>query len=432
MSGSVFKRCSCRPSDLPVDAKTGKPRTCAKQHGSWWFHTRAEMDPVKGRAKRISRGGYRTKRDAEAALAEVTTQIRSGTWTDDQGVTVAAWLDTWLSRKHANGLRPATVRVYRQHIDDYLKPVLGPLRLRDLRPGHVADMLDRLQGKPRAGGHNLSPNTLTRVHACLRSALGTAVKMRLVAYNAARDVELPKVTKKRVKPWQPAELGAFLDAVQTDRLGALFETVAASGMRRGEACGLRWDDLDPTAGVITVRQQLTERSGDDSVCPYFERNHQGLGFATPKTDSGEYRKIELDQVTAGVLLHHQVQQGLEKMAWGEAYSDHGLVFCREDGNPLSPSSVTGLFHRLTDGVRMPDGPKLRRVRLHDLRHGQASLMLAAGVDMNIISKRLGHARSSFTADTYAHMLDGVGRDAAEKAAALVPRRSVPNPRISKA
>jgi integrase len=276
MSGSVFKRCSCKPSDLPVDVKTGKPRTCSKQHGSWWFHTRAETDPVTGKAKRVARGGYRTKRDAEAALAEITTKIRSGTWTDDEGVTVAAWLDSWLQRKEANGLRPATVRVYRQHINDYLKPGLGSIRLRDLRPGHVADMLDRLQTHSGSGGHQLSANTVTRVHACLRSALGTAVKMRLVAFNAARDVELPKVNRKRVKPWQPAELGAFLDAVQGDRLGALFETVAASGMRRGEVCGLRWEDLDPVSGVITVKQQLTERSGDDSVCPFAETTIKGF------------------------------------------------------------------------------------------------------------------------------------------------------------
>lgn len=426
MSGSVFKRCSCRPADLPIDARTGKPRTCAKQHGSWWFTTRAETNPVTGQRKRVARGGFRTKRDAETALAEVTIQVRTGTWTDDNGVTVAAWLGSWLERKEKIGLRPATIRVYRQHINDYLTPSLGSLRLRDLRPGHVADLLDKLQAGSGTGGHTLSASTVTRVHACLRSALSTAVKMRLVSFNAARDVELPKVVRRRVKPWQPDELGAFLDAVQSDRLAALFEAVAASGMRRGEVCGLRWDDLDAEAGAIIVRQQLTERSGDDSICPFCELNHQGLRFAAPKTESGEYRKIELDQVTAGVLLHHQVQQGLEKMAWGGAYSDHGLVFCKEDGAPLSPGNVTELFHRLTDAVRMPDGSKLRRVRLHDLRHGQASLMLAAGVDMNIISKRLGHARSSFTADTYAHMLDGVGRDAAEKAAALIPRRSREN------
>lgn len=422
MSGSVFKRCPCRTADLPLDSRRGRPRACSKQHGSWWFHTRAGTDPITGKAKRIARGGYRSKREAEAALAEVTVQVRSGIWTDDGGITVAAWLDSWLVRKAANGLRPATVKIYRQHVADYLQPHLGPIRLRDLRPGHVADMLDKLQSGTGAGGRQLSPSTVTRIHACLRSALGTAVKMRIVVFNAARDVELPKVPRNRVKPWQPAELGAFLDAVQSDRLGALFETVASSGMRRGEACGLRWEDLDPEAGEITVRQQLTQRSGDDSVCPYCGSNHQGLAFATPKTDSGEYRKIELDQTTSGVLLHHQVQQGVEKSAWGQAYVDHGLVFCREDGNPLSPGEVTELFHRLTDKVQLPNGSSLRRVRLHDLRHGQASLMLAAGVDMNVISKRLGHTRSSFTADTYAHMLDGVGREAAEKAAALVPRR----------
>lgn len=417
MSGSVFKRCPCRKADLPVDGRTGKAKSCAKGHGSWWFNVAADRDPITRKRQQIARGGYRTKRDAETALADVVTQIRSGVYTDDKGTTVAAWLDTWLARKDKNGLRPATVKVYRQHIDDYLKPNLGALRLRDLRPGHVADLLDKLQAGTGKGGKTLSTNTVTRVHACLRSALSTAVKMRLATFNAARDVELPKVARKRVKPWQPAELGAFLDSIQGDRLAALFETVAASGMRRGEVCGLRWDDVDAAEGVITVRQQLTERAGDNSACQYCGVNHKGLRFATPKTDSGEYRKVELDQVTSGILLHHQISQGLEQEQWGEAYISHGLVFCREDGNPLSPGMVSDLFHRLSDRAG------LRRVRLHDLRHGSASLMLAAGVSMDIISKRLGHSRSSFTADTYAHMLEGVGRDAAEKAAALIPRRA---------
>lgn len=430
MSGSVFKRCICKKADL-IDPKTGKQRTCAKSHGSWWFNVLADRDPVTMKRKQVARGGFRTKKDAETALADIVTQIRTGIYTDDKGTTTGEWLDTWLTRKEANGLRPATVKIYRQHIEDYLKPSLGDLRLRDLRPGHVADLLDSLQSGTGKSGKNLSSNTITRVHACLRSSLGTAVKMRLVTFNAARDVELPKVTRQRVKPWQPEELGAFLDAVQTDRLAALFETVAASGMRRGEACGLRWQDIDAANGIITVRQQLTERAGDNSLCTICGDNHKGLQFAAPKTESGDFRVIELDQVTAGVLLHHQINQGIEKEMWGPAFVDHDLVFCHEDGNPLSPGWVTDHFQRLTVKIKVPvdwknpDGDKkaLRQIRLHDLRHGQASLMLAAGVDMNIISKRLGHSRSSFTADTYAHMLEGVGRDAAEKAAALIPRRS---------
>lgn len=430
MSGSVFKRCTCKKSELPLDARTGKPKTCTKPHGSWWLNVLADRDPATNKRKQVARGGFKSKRDAETALADLVTQMRSGTWTDDKGTTVAAWLDVWLERKEKNGLRPASVSVYRQHIQDYLKPNLGSLRLRDLRPGHVADMLDRLQDAEGKKGTKLSPNSITRIHACLRSALSTAVKMRLVTYNAARDVELPKVTRKRVRPWQPNELGAFLDSIQTDRLAALYETIAASGMRRGEACGLRWEDIDAATGVITVHQQLTEHAGYPGDCSLCGGAHRGVRFATPKTESGEYRKIELDQVTAGVLLHHQVSQGLERERWGEAYADHGLVFAHEDGNPLYPGWVTDHFQWLTERIRVPadwsnpmgDQVPLRRVRLHDLRHGQASLMLAAGVDMNIISKRLGHSRSSFTADTYAHMLDGVGRDAAEKAAALIPRR----------
>jgi integrase len=291
MKGSVFKRCQCTKAELGVDPNTGKPKTCRKRHGSWALMLDVGIDPVTKKRKQLQRSGFATAKEAEETLAELATNVTAGTWTDDKGTTVASWLDTWLKRKEANGLRPATVKIYRQHIDDYLVPSLGALRLRDLRPGHVASLLEKLQAEKGKSGRALSTSTVTRVHACLRSALSTAVKMRLVTFNAARDVELPKVSRARVKPWQPAELGAFLDSVQGDRLASLFEVVAASGMRRGDICGLRWSDIDLKRGVITVRQQLTERAGDNSVCGQCQENHKGLRFATPKTESGEYRKI---------------------------------------------------------------------------------------------------------------------------------------------
>ena len=117
----------------------------------------------------------------------------------------------------------------------------------------------------------------------------------------------------------------------------------------------------------------------------------------------------------GALLSHQLRQQGERDAWGDAYADHGLVFAREDGNPLRPDDVTKLFGSLVDAAG------LRRIRLHDLRHGQASLMLAAGIDMAIVSKRLGHSTITITSDTYSHLLGGVGRDAADRASALIPR-----------
>lgn len=140
---------------------------------------------------------------------------------------------------------------------------------------------------------------------------------------------------------------------------------------------------------------------------------------------------EVREVVGGAVQHlHGVVLGAERDVWGPAYADHGLVFCQEDGTPLRPERADRMFHRLTDKVMVPkdrerpDSPlvPLRRVRLHDLRHGQASMIPAAGVDMNVVSRRLGHSRSSFTADVYNHLLEGVGRDAAERAAGWIPRR----------
>ena len=185
--------------------------------------------------------------------------------------------------------------------------------------------------------------------------------------------------------------------------------------------GLRWDDITirtvggETRGHITVRQQVVEVDGSGVVCPFCGGEHRGYRFGPPKTASGEARRVDLDANTVGVLLAQQLAQQTEREVWGDAYNEHGLVFAREDGSPVPPGDVTAAFYRLTDAAG------LRRVRLHDLRHGQASLMLAAGISIAVVSKRLGHSSISSTSDTYSHLLEGVGQHAAEAAADLVPR-----------
>jgi integrase len=131
-----------------------------------------------------------------------------------------------------------------------------------------------------------------------------------------------------------------------------------------------------------------------------------VSFQPPKTASGA-RRIELEAHTTGVLLDQLLRQDGDREAWGEAYIDHGLVFARANGEPLSPNLVTKRFGELCASA------DVRKVRLHDLRHGAASLRLAAGVDIGIVSKILGHSTIGITADTYSHLLEGVGREAAE-------------------
>jgi integrase len=176
-------------------------------------------------------------------------------------------------------------------------------------------------------------------------------------------------------------------------------------------------------GVLVVRQQLVQVT-TRQACPSCGAVHKGHTFGRPKTSSGEERVVELDGGTVGALLAWQLRQEAERAEWREGYADHDLVFCREDGNPLDLAAVTKKFAELIDAVEPDDddGRKLRRIRVHDLRHGAASLLLASGADMALVSKRLGHSSISITTDTYSHLLEGVGREAANRAAALVPRK----------
>ena len=409
MKGSVLKRCPC---PVALDSR-GRRKACRKPHGSWIFVADLGPDPRTGKRRQVRRSGFASQDAAQRALSDHLVALGSGSVPHDDRLTVAGYLTEWLESKAAAGTRPTTVRSYRQHVETYLVPHLGCIRLGDLSPVQVDRMLRAISFDP-AGCRTLSPATVRRVHATLRGALSSAKKHRLVRYNAAEDIELPREPRKQVRPWEAAELGLFLDYIADQRLGPLFEVMAMTGLRRGEACGLRWDDVDVQRGRLVVRQQIVQ-IGIAAPCPYCLRVHRNFAFGAPKTASGENRVVDLDEQTIRVLTDHLGAQDAERVKWGSTWDEHGLVFCREDGSPLSPEIVTRLFGRLSANAG------LRRVRLHDLRHGQASLLLAAGVPLAVVSKRLGHSSISLTSDTYSHLLEGVGREAAERSRNLVPR-----------
>ena len=234
--------------------------------------------------------------------------------------------------------------------------------------------------------------------------------------NAAIDATVPRAQRPKVRPWEPEELGTFLDSVSTHPLAPLFELMALAGLRRGEACGLRWADVDLAHGILVVRQQLVQVYGHTVRCEVCRGAYRGVIFGAPKTASGEARRVDLGDRGIGVLLAHELNQAEHRAALGDGYTDHDLVFARPNGNPLAPEQVSKTFATI---VR---DSGLRRVRIHDLRHGRASTLLAAGADLAVVSKMLGHSSLTLTADTYSHLLNGVGRQAANAADALLPRR----------
>ena len=199
--------------------------------------------------------------------------------------------------------------------------------------------------------------------------------------------------------WSAEQLCAFLDGVRADRLYALWRLMAMTGMRRGEALGLRWSDVDMEAGCISINRALVPVNGV-------------VYISEPKTKRGR-RTIALDPETLAALKAHAAGQLNEQSEWGEGWVDTSHVFTREDGQPLSPSFVSKNFHALARSAALP------KIRLHDLRHSYATLALASGVNPRIVSGRLGHSTVALTLDIYSHVLPQQDQQAAEAIADLL-------------
>ena len=314
------------------------PRTAGKRGyaphrctGTWSYVIDVGRDANNER-RQETKGGFPTKKDAVEQRRKRLGELRTRTG-EAYGTTVAAYLEQWLSWKR--GLRDTTRVSYRGHLDHYLIPALGQYRLVDLerRPELIEDWVSSLtigmKGKP------LAPASVRRVYSTLRSALNSAVKRRMLSHNPALAVELPETRLYRPVVWDAQQVGVFLDAIQGHRLYALFALTILTGLRRGEALGLRWEDVDYDQGVLYVRQQVIAAGKNITLGP-------------PKTKAGE-RTVALSEATVALLQQHQSRQRRERLQWGEAWQDTGLVFTYEDGRMVRPDSLTYMFRKVGDG-----------------------------------------------------------------------------------
>lgn len=441
--GYVVKRCGCRGDD-GKQLGSACPKLQGRGHGSWSY---VIVETLKGGKRRQQRtGGFKLKRDAETALAEAL-KVRAQGVRPDRDLTVGDWLDRWIADKTdpdqigtgGRTLRPGTAGNYRRYVEQ-LRPHIGELLLADLRDHDIADAyravvaeaeeaaLEREAeaGDPAYRARRVGPATVNRIHSFLRATLNTAERKRLIPFNPALGVDsLPEERRDPVNPWSPAETKAFLDHASTDRLGPLFEVLARTGMRRGEALGLRWADVDLAGHWTTMVQPRVGGEAQPrrvyvgpslTITQTWRGLHDQDGnpmFGMPKTDNRRGQVLELTDATVNALKLQQIAQGVERDDWGPGYQQHDLVFAREDGSPINTSTLTKEFHRLIAEAG------LRRIRLHDLRHGTASLMLASGSPLEVVSKVLGHSSIGITSAVYSHLLPGVQREASQAAENLL-------------
>ncbi|MEU6323048.1 tyrosine-type recombinase/integrase [Streptomyces sp. NPDC047009] len=348
--------------------------------------------PDGSRKRKAVYGG--TWEECDTKRQELVRRDRQGIPTPTRSAKLSEWLPYWLEHYIRPRRKLSTYDKYETHVRLYLVSLLGTKRLESLSVADVRRFITRVQNEHTAA-------TAKEVHRVLRTALTAAVREELITRNVAALVEPPRVKQQEIRPWSLEETPSFLEAARADPLYAAFVLAIAMGLRRGELVGLRWSDLDLDNRVLHVRQQTQRRRGT-------------LYDDDPK--SRRSRAVPIPALCIAPLRWHRLRQRGTFARTGVVWTEDGYVFATRNGRPVEPRNVYRSFTRVAADAG------LRVVRLHDARHGCATLLTAAGVAPRVIMEILGHSQISITMDVYTHVVHDTQQEAISHMDRLLKRR----------
>lgn len=301
--------------------------------------------------------------------------------------TVGQWMDVWFENCAKVKVRPSSHQTYRGYIDHHIKPYIGDIPLDKLTTLDLQQLykkllsggrVERTESEKQPKG--LSSKTVRNINQVISSALTFAKEQKLIISNPTDGCSLPKLEHREMKTLTAEQLQSFLREAKESGVYEMYYIELATGLRRGELLGLKWEDVDLAAGTIHVRRQVARINGEITEAPLKTKN--------------SYRSVSIGEDAVEILMYQK-----EK-------TDSEYVFPSPTGGPISPDSVLHMLHRVLKRAGLP------KVRFHDLRHTFATLALQNGVDVKTVSGMLGHFSAGFTLDTYAHVTTQAQRQAA--------------------
>lgn len=335
----------------------------------------------------------KTRGEVEQKLAQLREKIESGVPIAPTKLTLGTYLSEWVEHVAARRVRRSTLYNYRLYIQRHLIPGLGAKRLDKLTARDVRLFLDRLRDS------GVGARTAQYTHATLRAALEDAVRDELIARNVARLVRVARPQARERQPLTAAQARTFLKSAQGDRHYALFVVLIVLGMRRSEALGLRWDDIDLHTAALQIRHTL-------------HRQDNSLVLLPPKTQRSR-RTIPLPAFVADALAEHHCRQEKEKAASTRDWHETGHVFTTGIGTPIDPRNCSRMFAAQCRRAGVPVVP------LHALRHTCVSLLLLMGAPPRVVMEIVGHSALEMTMNVYGHVDLDSRRDALDRLANLL-------------
>jgi len=367
-----------------------------RSKGSWTIVYDLPMDTVTGKRRQKSQTVKGTKRDAERTLREVLLSLEQGSYVKPNKISLGELLRQWLKDYASMNTTDRTQESYTSIIERHLIPALGKISLIDLQAQNIQSYYAKKLAEGRADGKGgLSPRSVVYHHRILSKALDYAVKMGLVVRNVAKVVEPPRVARVTMQTLSPEEVSRFLDVARDTDYYVYFATLLYTGLRRGELLALRWRNLDLGSGKLSVVETA------------YKLGNGRYRIKEPKTPQSR-RTVILPPSLVELLKVYRFDQELLRIQLGISLNVDDFVFIRPDGSPINPSAITLAFRRIIKKAG------LKGIRIHDLRHTHATLMLKAGIHPKVVSERLGHANIGITLDIYSHVLPGLQEAAAEK------------------
>lgn len=333
----------------------------------------------------------KTRQEAARKLTKALRDRDTGLMSvGDDRQTVGQYAERWLEMLRP-AVKPRTLLRYSEDLRLHVLPTLGTVKLARLSAQHVQSLYSALLAEGK-----LSSTTIFQVHTTLSHALKDAMRLGIIPRNPCTLVTPPRPVHVEMHVLTPAQVGTLLRAAHGERLEAFYVLMCYTGLRLGEALALQWSALDLEAGTLQVRYTLHHPHGKGSEWE----------LLTPKTAKSR-RRIELPPTVVEALRQHRKRQLEERLALGAGWTDHGFVFAREDGLPYRGIHVLQRhFYPLLERAGLP------RIRLHDLRHTAATLLLLQNVPAKVVSELLGHSSVGITLDRYSHVLPSMQKDAA--------------------
>jgi integrase len=345
-------------------------------------------DPRTGKRKQKTQSGFRTKKEAQAALAELVNSVEKGNYIEPVKKRFKEFAMNYFENTYQTRVKVSTYETARNVLATHILPFFGNVDLNDIDQFLVHEFYSL---KIKEG---YSSNYIQRMHEMIRLLLRVAHKWEVLHKDIASMLEPPRLKKQEMKVWTITQVNEYLKFTKHSRYHPIYFIAAYTGMRKGEILGLSWNDVNFDEKTIQIRKTLYKAKTEYIL-------------QEPKTVSS-IRTIYIDDDIIRVLRKQKVKQNLERLKYGGVYKEHNMVFAQETGEFVHPQGVNGLFNRFIEQSGLP------HIRFHDLRHTHATILLSMGVNPKIVAERLGHSSVQITLDTYSHVLPSMKKDLSEQ------------------